>query len=1076
MMKKGHDVPANQSQTVLKRNRLKLFILLFTVLQCLHTTAQNKKYTKPPLKRCGTMEALAEEIKRNPALKQRIIQGKKDYQNSLLANPAARPGTIVSLPGPVTIPVVVHIVLPNPWLVTDDAVQRFIDKLNEDYAGVNADSTNAAAFYPVRGHSLLRFTLAKRDPAGKFTTGIVRVAGSTQITQTTDQEIKHSSTPTGGSTGWDVTKYYNIFIGDGSAANLLGIAPEIGPGGPATAVNADGVCIDYRSLIGNCYGFTVYNKARTAVHEIGHNFGLYHPFDDGCASDDFDQLTSAGCSLPAALLAPADDVPIQADATRECPQPGFANNCTPSQPRMYQNYMDYTYDACYSMFSKGEVKRMEWVLENCRPSYLTTNGGQYPDNMPALDAAIHSIVNPGGFDFDSMNCRSVKYPDLNCPGDFAPQIRIVNQGTDTLTSITVTGTVNNGNPVSKTFALKLATGKSQVLQLPTITTTLGTNHLQFQLSAPNNGADAAISNDTSSITFEVAALLPLPYTESFEPETFPPANGSVIVNHDGDITWARTTAAGNPGNASLYIDLYEYGIDKEGERDLYRLPKINVDHLDSLLVEFNVAYRQYFGADVTAVPNDSLRIVYSTDCGNSWLPTDYVKGGKTLSTVSIINDSAFFPTSADEWRKEKLLLKNFCAGDLGSIILGFESVNQYGNNIFIDNIEIKEYRSFDNNAALLSIEAPLPALCNESFTPRIKFGNKGMDNLKSVLFHYQIDYGTLYNYKWTGNLAKCDSAITDLPAVNTLPGTHRLLVYLSNPNDVQDESVQNDTLAKTFTVYTTTAMPLVEGFEDAGFPGTNWGVQNVNGGTSFERSVNAAKSGNASIQINNPNAENFNNAIDYLISPIIKNNGLTDSVFVDFDLAYKAGPNDPGSVILPLDTLEILTTTDCGETFTGIWKKWGNSLQTVTGTGTAAFTPAKSSDWRHERIYLTPFTSDIDFQLYFAMRGNKQNNLWLDNINISSLTLPPLLKQQGYLIYPNPNNGRFVIHHYATDPPVNLKSVQVYTITGQLIWQKEYNGNAERKIMIDLKNNAKGTYMLKIIYKNKTVVEKIIRL
>src|SRR5690606_7181999 len=74
----------------------------------------------------------------------------------------------------VTIPIVVHILLPDPTIVTDDDVNFFIRRLNEDFSGLNADSTNATGFYDVRGHSLIRFTLARRDPQGNFTTGIER--------------------------------------------------------------------------------------------------------------------------------------------------------------------------------------------------------------------------------------------------------------------------------------------------------------------------------------------------------------------------------------------------------------------------------------------------------------------------------------------------------------------------------------------------------------------------------------------------------------------------------------------------------------------------------------------------------------------------------------------------------------------------------------------------------------------------------------------------------------------------------------------------------------------------------------
>jgi hypothetical protein len=73
----------------------------------------------------------------------------------------------------VYLPVVFHIVLPNPYEVSDEVVQSQIDAMNTDYAGLNPDTTNLpAAFLAVRGHSNIRFVLAKRTRSGKLTNGI----------------------------------------------------------------------------------------------------------------------------------------------------------------------------------------------------------------------------------------------------------------------------------------------------------------------------------------------------------------------------------------------------------------------------------------------------------------------------------------------------------------------------------------------------------------------------------------------------------------------------------------------------------------------------------------------------------------------------------------------------------------------------------------------------------------------------------------------------------------------------------------------------------------------------------------
>ena len=1047
--------------------------------------AQKQQAVKPVLKRCGTMEALQQNMLQNPARLARIQKGQADYLRSLADKPP--PGNQINrptaLPGPVTIPVVVHIVLPNPWSISDDAVQYFIDRLNEDFAGTNADSTNAVGFYPVRGHSLLRFTLAKRDVNGNFTTGIIRKSGTTQILTSTNQPIKKSSTATGGSTGWDVTQYYNLYVGDGSDAGLLGIAPEIGPGGPAGSSNADGICVDYRAFANLCFSYPAFKLGRTAVHEIGHNFGLYHPFDNGCSTNDFNQLSTAGCSLPAQLLAPADDVPNQNNPTSGCPASAVVNGCTPSMFKMFQNFMDYTDDACYSMFSKGSVKRMEWVLENCRSGYLTTLGGEYPAGMPLLDAAINSVVSPGGSDFTVSTCTGISYPAISCPGLFIPRLRVTNAGTTALTSIIITTTINGLNAATQTIAVNISTGKSQVIELVAQVAVQGANALKFSLSAPNGGIDGNTVNNDLIVNFTVSRELTLPYTESFQSATFPPANGSAIINPDApEITWTRTTAAGRPGNASMRIKCFDYPPDANnnlGQRDIYRLPSIKVEALDSLAVSFNVAYQPYFGDGVTTPTKDSLRIIYSTDCGLSWNPTSYARGGASLSTVNGTTSKDFVPANSREWRTERVLMNNLCSEKIKTLVIGFESINDYGNNIYVDSINVTGYKSFARNTMVAAIIEPLPAICNStSFTPNVIIANDGMDTLRSLKISYQIDEGPVNTIDWTGVLIKCDQLPINFSSINTTTGTHVIKVYTSLPNGLADQYPANDTLLKTFNIFASVATPVTEGFEGNLFPSLNWGVQNINGGTRWESSAAGAFTGSKAMVINNGNAGNANNAIDYFISPIVINDDKADSVFVNFDLAYKSGPQYPGSTVFPLDTLEVLVTNDCGVTFTSAWKKFGYQLQTVDDpnyTSSPSFTPSSKKQWKPNRIYLSPFVGSTNFQLYFASKGNKQNSIWLDNISITDQTLPARLKEQGYLIYPNPFNNSFLIHHSAVEPPTTLQSVQVFNATGQRVWEKRYNGNADRQITIDLSKEAGGIYILKMIYTNKTIVERIIK-
>ncbi|MEO5893453.1 MAG: T9SS type A sorting domain-containing protein [Ferruginibacter sp.] len=681
-----------------------------------------------------------------------------------------------------------------------------------------------------------------------------------------------------------------------------------------------------------------------------------------------------------------------------------------------------------------------------------------PMHVLATDASVGSIIDPAS----GSICSTV----------ISPKITIRNIGTDILNSVEV-GMILDGSPlgdiiVLENLALATATSSAAISLSPDFTPDSGTHQLKVYTRNPNGNADAGTGNDTATVSFTVTPTLALTYKESFESETFPVDNGSDIINEDaGSVTWTRSPDVGNVGDASMLLNAFLY--EEKGERDIYRTPKINVRQLDSVVLFFSVAYKQYEGAA------DSLLIVYSPDCGNTWLPTSYAKGGATLSTSPGTTAEEFIPTDS-EWRVERVVLQDFCTSDLQSVMFGFESYNGYGNNIYVDGINIAGFARSARNIKLSSVSQPQVALCSNDITPAVSFRNEGIDTIRSLKVNYQVDGGAITTLNWTGSLPKCETAsVTSGTSVST-PGLHEITVFTSDPNGLNDFAASNDTLRKTFTIYNNTpvATPVSQGFETTGIP--DWGVQNFDRLITWDRSTAAAKTGVGSLWINNPATGNGTGTLDNFVSPVIENNTTIDSMFVTWDYAYQAGARYPGSTVLPLDTLEVLVTGDCGATFTSVWKKWGEELQTINDpnySSSTTFVPANAGEWKMARVYLSPAIGTGSFQVYFSAKSNKQNNIWLDNISITSKTLPQRLKNQGYLIYPNPFTNSFLVHH--TMPPVDLQAILVYNSTGQLVRENLYNGNATTEVNINLGNLSRGIYILKMIYSNKTVVERVVK-
>ncbi|EHA55186.1 hypothetical protein MCOR27_007509 [Pyricularia oryzae] len=120
---------------------------------------------------------------------------------------------------------------------------------------------------------------------------------------------------------------------------------------PASAttstVRLDGCTIASGTVPGG--SISRFNLGKTAVHEVGHWFGLYHTFQGGC--------NGQGDLV--------DDTPAQASASSGCP---IGRDSCPNQPGLdpIHNYMDYSDDSCYEEFTPGQNARMSSMFAQFR--------------------------------------------------------------------------------------------------------------------------------------------------------------------------------------------------------------------------------------------------------------------------------------------------------------------------------------------------------------------------------------------------------------------------------------------------------------------------------------------------------------------------------------------------------------------------------------------------------------------------------------------------------------------------------------------------------------------------------------
>jgi hypothetical protein len=109
----------------------------------------------------------------------------------------------------------------------------------------------------------------------------------------------------------------------------------------------DGIVISWETVPGASTTFEGrYDLGETLTHEAGHWLNLEHTFYGGCnAKGDF-----------------VDDTPAQKVPTSGCP--AGKDTCKAPGLDPIHNYMDYSYDTCYTEFTTGQAQRMHdaWLL------------------------------------------------------------------------------------------------------------------------------------------------------------------------------------------------------------------------------------------------------------------------------------------------------------------------------------------------------------------------------------------------------------------------------------------------------------------------------------------------------------------------------------------------------------------------------------------------------------------------------------------------------------------------------------------------------------------------------------------
>ncbi len=631
---------------------------------------------------CGTDHDFAEKAKKYPELiaaRKKFDAGFKEFLKTY--KPSSGLNKKGSIPKYI-IPVVVHVLHDNgSENISDAQIKSEIDFLNLSFRNLVSDSINRRqdtfngifySFKALAADAEIEFKLAKKDPKGNCTNGIVRV--QTPLANKANDELKPISV-------WDTKRYFNIWvvrsINKGNSVGVAGYAQF--PMGFSGGASTDGIMVIHQEFgnIGTSQAGQTPNVT-TSTHEVGHWLGLYHPFQtqmDTCEIDGDEILDT-----PPTIFSATSNEPLR----NRCNNKKF-NSCTlevPDLPDMQENYMDYFIGNCASnMFTKQQVARMHYVLETYRNQLWT------PENLAAT----------GVFETTPSNCKPI--------AAFNTSARITCEGN----SLSFNDNSYNNTITSYNWLFPGATPSSSTAKRPTVKYDVAGNYDVTLIVNGPGGSDTLTK--PNYITIQANNANPKGfYTVDWWYQNNWQDKGWSFEYESPNRKFERTTAASYNQNASMLLPKDPFNqLMTVGTTASLISPSFDFSGISNGYFAFNYAFAQgrlpsSIGGGGT---NEEIKVFVSTDCGKTWT-TRLTVGSSSISTIgntatSILASSVnFIPADQAKWKD--VMISGASIPSNSNVKFKIDFRYQGGNNFFLDNVRLG---SSTGNGEILNDELKL---------------------------------------------------------------------------------------------------------------------------------------------------------------------------------------------------------------------------------------------------------------------------------------------------------------------------------------------------------------------------------
>ncbi len=347
-----------------------------------------------------------------------------------------------------------------------------------------------------------------------------------------------------------------------------------------------------------------------------------------------------------------------------------------------------------------------------------------------------------------------------------------------------------------------------------------------------------------------------------------------------------------------------------------------------------------------------------------------------------------------------------------------------------------------------------PYVCVSGSAAEFTLVNTGTANLTTANMRYKIGTAAWVPFVWNGDLAPGASEVVQIPGVTlTTNGAVKIEVRADNSNlGIQTDLLRSAILDLRALFVAPAPLPWQQTFQSGSFPSSgNWST--FLSGTRGWKLASNAGSGGSTRSVKNE-MYYYANATTSMTSQKIDLSTASGTTALTFDYAYAKYDNQY------YDSLSVAVSTDCGETWSEIFRDGYDGLATGAST-TAEYVPA-AGDWVGKTFDISSFNGQPEVLIKFDAISGYGNNVYLDNINVATVSSVKPLDLVSFAVQPNPTKDVSEVRFEL--PSAQNIQIRVFDMLGSLVQNQDLGTltTGEHRIKMDATRLNSGSYRIVI--------------